>query len=164
MQPPSRFKRASREAAVPRSKDIWDKLPPLSALIASVLVPIALAVIGNSYATAMKEAENRVKYTELAIGILKEKPSPDTQGVREWAINVASQYSGVAMDSSARQQLLASRLAVASDFASSNLSRSRFDNAMLDESSFRDASMRNSDLRGADLSGSLIDEKTKLPK
>jgi len=51
-------------------KDVWDKLGALSALIASVLVPVVIVVVGNLYTSAMKQSENRVKYTELAIAIL----------------------------------------------------------------------------------------------
>jgi VIT1/CCC1 family predicted Fe2+/Mn2+ transporter len=73
-----------------KKKDIWDKLSSLAALFASVLVPIVIAVIGHSYTSALKESENRVKYTELAISILKDKPEKETNDVRAWAIDVIS--------------------------------------------------------------------------
>jgi hypothetical protein len=95
----------------PKRKDIWDKITALSALIASVFVPIVLAVVGQAYTSAMKQSENRVKYTELAISILKDKPIPETQDIRGWAINVVNQYSGVPMTSEVKEQLLRSPLA-----------------------------------------------------
>ena len=71
-----------------KSKDTWDKMSAMSALLASVLVPLVLALVGNAYTYALKQSENRVKYTELAISILKDKPTAETQDVRSWAIDV----------------------------------------------------------------------------
>lgn len=88
------------------SKDIWDKLTATSALLASVLVPIAVAVVGNAYTSALKESETRLKYTEIAVAILKERPLPDTQNVRGWAVDVLNKYSGVPIDQKAREELL----------------------------------------------------------
>jgi hypothetical protein len=108
-----------------KSKDAWDKMSALSALLASVLVPVVIAIVGNSYTNTLKQSENRVKYTELAISILKDKPTPETQDVRAWAIDVINLYSGVSMSPQVKSQLLASRL-VRSDFASSDFSESDF--------------------------------------
>ena len=161
-----------------KNKDIWDKASALAALFASVLVPIVIAVIGYSYTSALKESENRVKYTELAISILKDKPEKETNDVRAWAVDVINQYSGVQMDEKVRQQLLGSRL-IQSDFSksnfmqsyfnSSNFFQSSFADANFDESLFRNASFRGAifpgaDLRGADLRQAIIDSKTKLPQ
>jgi len=145
-----------------KKKDIWDKLTALSALIASVLVPIVLAVVGQAYTSAMKQSENRVKYTELAISILKDKPIPETQDVRAWAIDVVNQYSGVPMSSEVREQLLRSRLVA--DFTASKLTGSKFDFTDFDGSSFRGARFGHSDFRGADLGEVTVDQNTKLPK
>lgn len=156
-----------------KKKDVWDKLTALSALIASVLVPIVLAVVGQAYTSTLKESENRVKYTELAISMLKDKPTPETQDVRAWAIDVVNQYSGVPMSAQVREQLLRSRLVRSdmsySDFTESRLTGSKFDAALFDNASFRQASFRNAsfggaDLRGADLSEVIVDQTTKLPK
>lgn len=160
-----------------KGKDIWDKITAASALIASVFIPIVLAVIGNSYSSAIKQSENSVKYTELAISILKEKPIDETQHIRDWAIEVVNQYSGVPMSAKVKEQLLRSRLVRSdmrdSDFTESMLQQSNFNSALLDGSSFENASLRGVDLRGADLrgadlsgadlSGAIIDSKTKLP-
>jgi uncharacterized protein YjbI with pentapeptide repeats len=147
----------------PDKKDFWDKITALSAFIASILVPLVLAVVGNAYASAMKQSETKVKYTELAISILKDKPSSDTQDVRAWAIDVVNQYSGVPMSPQVREQLLRSRL-VASDMRYSDFTASRFDESRFDGASFRNASFRGADLRGADLSGATVDDTTRLPK
>ena len=151
-----------------KKKDIWDKITALSVLIASVLVPIVLAIVGQAYTSAMKQSENRVKYTELAISILKDKPIPETQDVRAWAIDVVNQYSGVPMSSQVREQLLRSRLVGSdlsnSDFTSSKLTWSNFDFADFDGSSFRRARFGRADFRGADLSEVTVDQSTRLVK
>jgi hypothetical protein len=152
----------------PKNKDIWDKIPALSALLASVLVPIVLAVIGNAYTNALKQSENKVKYTELAISILRDKPTQETQDVRAWAIDVINQYSGVPMSAKAKNQLLGNQLARAyfpgSNFSQSNFSQSNFQESLFDGASFKNAAFGRADLRGADLSHAIIDEYTKLPK
>jgi len=159
-------------------KDIWDKLTTLSVLFASVLVPVVLAFVGHAYTNALKQAENRVKYTELAISILKEKPTDETKDVRAWAVDVINQYSGVPMSAQVKNQLIGSRLArsdltasdfTESDFKMSNFRRSRFTGARFDESlfdgaSFRDTLFGGADFRGADLSQVKIDEHTRLPR
>lgn len=160
-----------------KQKDIWDKSSVLAALLASVLVPIVIALVGHAYTSALKEAENRVKYTELAISILKEKPAKDNNDVRAWAVDVINKYSGVPMDANVRKQLLGSRLIqsdftnsdfLESDFKGSNFLRSRFSGSNFDQSLFRDASFREAvftgaDFRGADLSQARINDKTQLP-
>jgi hypothetical protein len=151
-----------------KRKDIWDKITALSALIASVFVPIVLAVVGQAYTTAMKQSENRVKYTELAISILKDKPTSETQDVRAWAIDVVNEYSGVPMSAQVRKQLLRSHLAASnlsnSDFTMSWMRRSKFDRVDFDGSSFRGARFGAADFRGADLSEIMVDQTTRLPK
>jgi uncharacterized protein YjbI with pentapeptide repeats len=161
-----------------KKKDIWDKMVSLSTLLASVLVPVVLAIVGNAYTNAMKQSENRVKYTELAMNILKEKPSPDTEALRGWAIEVVNQYSGVQMSDRAKVELSRTRLAYSnmegSDFRASSFNRSifdlgsfvdaSFDNALFRGANFRHAEFGGADLSGANLSGAKIDADTKLPK
>jgi hypothetical protein len=171
-----------------KSKDTWDKIASMSALLASVLVPLVIALVGNAYTNALKQSENRVKYTELAISLLKDKPSPETQDVRAWAIDVINQYSGVTMSAKAKSQLLGSGLPRSdlsySDFRESDLkgsnfagvrfsdsnfikslfSNARFDGSIFDGASFRGTRFGHADLRGADLSQVVIDGQTKLPQ
>lgn len=168
----------SAEITENKKRDVWDKLSSLSGFIASVLVPIVIALVGHSYTSAIKEAENRVRYTELAISILKEDPEKDRNDVREWAVDVINQYSGVPMSANVRQQLIGTRLIqsdfrnsnfLESNFRGSNFLRSSFSYANFNQSLFVDASFREArfpgaDLRGADLSGAIVDDSTKLPR
>ena len=87
-------------------KDSWDKLKIFTGLIASLLVPIVIAFVGNEYSSALKESENRLRYTELAIEILNEPPLPRNQNIRGWAIDVVNKYSGVPINNETKQEML----------------------------------------------------------
>lgn len=91
-------------------KDPWDKMQALAALFASLLVPLAVAFVGNTYATAMKDAENKLRYVELAIGILRADPSKENQALRGWAVEVLSSQSVVPISEDVRNQLKTSPL------------------------------------------------------
>jgi hypothetical protein len=66
----------------------WARLTAVSTAIAAVLIPLAVLYVGNRMVTAEKEAELRLKYLELSIGILREAPSESTAALRAWAIQV----------------------------------------------------------------------------
>jgi hypothetical protein len=52
-----------------------------------------------------------VKYIELAIGILRETPSPDTKNLRDWAIKVMKNYSEVPISEEMERELRNKKLA-----------------------------------------------------
>ena len=91
-------------------KDKGDKMQAAAALIASVFVPLAVAFVGSSYSNAMKEAENRLRYVELAIGILRAEPNRDTLALRSWAVEVLSSQSSVPLSDEVKKQLKLSAL------------------------------------------------------
>jgi hypothetical protein len=167
-----------RERSTTKEKDIWDKMSAASALVASLLVPVVLAIVGNWYTSAIKQSEVRLKYTELAMTILKDKPSPDTEAVRRWAIEVIDQYSGVPMSAQAQKELVAGNLSTILfdnlDFSRSTFKRTNFDQSAFTGSSFkgvvfessdcRNSKFADADFRGADLSTARTDDTTKLPK
>ena len=139
--------------------------------------PLVIALVGNWYTAAIKEAENRVKYTELAISILKDSPEEDKNEVREWAVDVINQYSGVPMSDDVKKQMIGTRLVASifsdsdftdSDFQGSNFNGANFSDSVFDNAYFRDAifgsaRMSGADFRGADLSEAIIDGSTVLP-
>jgi len=84
----------------------WEKLGPISAAIAAVVIPLVLAYIGNNYTAAIKEREIQGKFVELAINILKEKPTPETTNLRIWAVKVIDGYSGIPFDKETKNDLV----------------------------------------------------------
>jgi hypothetical protein len=91
-------------------KDIWDKLSSIAGLIASVLIPIVVVVIGNEYSATIRYSENSVQYTELAIKVLDNQPTEENRNLRLWAIDILNLYSGVNINEGAKKELLQLRL------------------------------------------------------
>jgi hypothetical protein len=87
-------------------KDLWDKLKISSTIIAATLVPIIIVIVGNWYTTAIKNSENNLKYTELAIRILSEAPNKNNQNMRNWAIDLINNYSGVDINPLTRDEMI----------------------------------------------------------
>ena len=83
-------------------KDIWDKLSTLSGVIAAVLVPLVIALVGNWYSAALKsreaalgEASFKRDWVQLGISILRDANTNDN--TRKWAIDIINSYSDVKM-------------------------------------------------------------------
>jgi hypothetical protein len=92
------------------AKDTWDKLQAIAAFVASIFVPLAVVLVGNSYSRSMKETENRVKYVELAVSILRAEPSVGTAALRGWAVDVLQQQAIVPLSEDAKEQLKLQKL------------------------------------------------------
>lgn len=88
-----------------RRKDAWDKMTAASALAASVLIPLALLLVGNMFSQKQKDAENALKYTELAVQILRAEPTSQTGALRDWAVEVLAKHAPVPLSSKAQDEL-----------------------------------------------------------
>lgn len=97
---------------IPPSKDIWDKLGAIAGLTTSILVPLAVAFVGSTYSSAMKDSENRLKYVELAISLLRAEPTEQTIALRTWAVAVINHQAIVPLTSEAQAQLLQQRIVI----------------------------------------------------
>ena len=86
------------------TKDFWDKIRT----IAIAAIPVVIAVVGNSFAASMKEKEIRLKTVEIAITVLSQDPKvhPSLPQLREWAVTVVNDYSGIPLSATAREELL----------------------------------------------------------
>ena len=105
-----------------------EKAKALSTIIASLVIPLAVALSGNWYSTAIKEREVQVRYVELAINILSQEPSEKNQRVRKWAIDIINHYSDVRIEAKTEQELLRERLSLRPEsmqFVPQNLEESR---------------------------------------
>ena len=88
-----------------KETNFWQKISAISGLIAAVIIPVVLAFVGNMYTQAIKEREIQGRYVELALDILKSPPDDKNQHVRSWALKVVDRYSGVPLDSDAKNEL-----------------------------------------------------------
>jgi hypothetical protein len=85
-------------------KDTWDKFESLSRVLAALLIPIVLGLIGSWYTSAQKQRELDARFAEVALNILARPPNPsDTTDryVRQWAAKLVSRYSGLPLGDSA---------------------------------------------------------------
>jgi len=92
-----------------RSKDRWDK----ANIVISLIVTAGIGISSLLFSTSIKQTETRAQMVALAVGILKEKPpekDPQAMALREWAIEVIDEYSGVDVEENAREILRNSAL------------------------------------------------------
>lgn len=96
-------------------RDTWDKIQSLSTIIATIVIPVVVTVLGNGITKAVRDAEIRAKYTELAIGILQRPPVDGDADVRGWAVEVVQEHSGVPLKQRAIDELLDGAIASSLD-------------------------------------------------
>jgi len=78
----------------------------ISIILASVLIPAVLALIGHYVTKAIKEREIQGRFVELALDILRQHPDTERQNIRKWAVDIVNKYSGVPMDDLTRKDLI----------------------------------------------------------
>lgn len=77
----------SESAPQTASKDIWDKADIVGKLLGSILIPLAVAVVGFYVNAALQERSAKQKTAEIAISILQAN-NPATPELRSWAEKV----------------------------------------------------------------------------
>jgi hypothetical protein len=107
----------ANEEGPDKSVSAWEKAKILSVIVASVFIPLAVALSGNWYAKSLKEKETQARYIELAIGILMKEPTPENEQIRKWAIDTINHYSEVPIQEPARQELLEQQLRTSNETA-----------------------------------------------
>ncbi|MCK6423256.1 MAG: hypothetical protein L6Q73_20450 [Aquabacterium sp.] len=55
--------------------DAWQKLDIASKVFAAILVPLAVAYVGNQVAVANKQRDSKTKFVEIAAAILSKDPT-----------------------------------------------------------------------------------------
>ena len=83
--------------------EIFNKI---ASSFAAILIPILVVWLGNKLSSTFKEKEIRLKYIEMAIDVLKEKPEDKDLDIRQWAIDVISEYSEIEIPKTAQNRLL----------------------------------------------------------
>lgn len=76
--------------------------------LATVAVPLVIALVGHWFSSAMKQKELGFQYTTLAVQVLSSDPTgaAEDRAIRQWAIDVLEEYSGGAFPSSPGGDLL----------------------------------------------------------
>lgn len=82
------------EPLTAKNKDAWDKL----GVLAQLMVPVVLAVIGLAANSTLKHREMNAEYVRLAISTLQNADRPNSgREVKKWAFNVLREMSPVPM-------------------------------------------------------------------
>jgi predicted chitinase len=98
----------SPSVPIANKTDPWEKLRTISSVIAAIVIPVAVAWVGNDFSKALKEREIQGKFVELAVQILREEPSKQAAGLRDWATEVLNKYSGVPFSAETKKALIES--------------------------------------------------------
>jgi hypothetical protein len=73
--------------------------------LATVAVPVVVIWVGHMLTNAMKSREVSQKYVQLAIEILREKRSVESQTLRIWAVEVIDRFSEIPLPDNAQSNL-----------------------------------------------------------
>jgi hypothetical protein len=84
----------------------WEKFKAISNFMSVIVIPVVIGVLGHIYSQSLKEREIQVKFVELSLQILKEKPEEANKNIRIWAIDVINQYSEVKLKSQVKKDLI----------------------------------------------------------
>lgn len=93
------------EIATAPTKNVLQTLKDVALIVASIAVPLVIAWVGGEYNARIKEAENRIRYVELAISQLRSTPTPETTALREWAVELLDSQSPIKLSEAAKTQL-----------------------------------------------------------
>jgi hypothetical protein len=90
--------------------DSWQKLEVASKVVAAVLIPLAVAYLGNQVAQANKQRDSETKFVEMATAILSKDPganqTKESKNLRKWAVDVINRFSGVPMSAETADDLV----------------------------------------------------------
>lgn len=92
---------------------MWQRIQEVGKLLATIAVPVAIALVGYWVQTSLQRAEISAKMVELAIGILQEEPASDEgsdDALRNYGIDLLDHYSAVPVTSALRTELQRSSL------------------------------------------------------
>ena len=90
---------------VKKSRNWIDIIEVFAKVVASIAIPLVIAISGTSINSTIKEKEIGLKYVEVAVGILKSKPTPETGELRNWAISIIQRHSTIPLSEKAIEEL-----------------------------------------------------------
>jgi predicted chitinase len=84
----------------------WERAKSAATILSAIAIPVVVAIVGNSFSSAMKEREVQGKFVELAVQILRKEPTKQDAGLRSWATTILNDYSGVPFSADTRNALI----------------------------------------------------------
>ena len=73
----------------------------ISGLLAAVVIPVVILVVGQAYTKAIRDREIKGRLVEIAIGILTQ-PNAENEELMKWARDVVDSYSGIPLPEKVR--------------------------------------------------------------
>ena len=92
-------------------KDNWDK----AKIIFQIVAIISIIIYGHIINSSLKEREMDLKIVQVAVDILRTEPNDNTVILREWAIEIVNNLSGVPLNEQVKQELLNKQLPATSN-------------------------------------------------
>jgi len=92
------MEKGDSESKLNKTKDFWDISKIISSMIGVIIIPIVIFFSGKTYSDSVKESEIGLRYTELAIEILSNKPDSSQLNIRNWAIDILNHYSVIKLN------------------------------------------------------------------
>lgn len=91
-----------------------EQLKIVAQILATVAVPLVIALVGHWFSSAIKQKELGLQYTKLAVQVLSSEPTrtAEDRAFRQWAIDVLEEYSGVTFPRSQGVDLFGYQLAI----------------------------------------------------
>jgi hypothetical protein len=91
-------------------KGILEQIETCAKIFSRITIPLVILILGICLINSYNGRETRQKYIEIAVGILNDKPTPETLPLREWAIRTLNFYSERKLSPAARDVLKSSPL------------------------------------------------------
>ena len=92
-------------------KDRWDKVK----IFAEIVAIIAVIIYGHIINSSIKEREINLQLVKVAVDILRTEPNSSTRILREWAIEIVDNYSGVPLTKDVKEELVNKQLPATSN-------------------------------------------------
>lgn len=84
---------------------LWKKIQVMSSLLASLLIPIVIGILGQTVNKSIQDNQLGLQYVDLALEILKEEPTIETSNLRKWAIQTVDYYAEVKLSDKVQNEL-----------------------------------------------------------
>jgi hypothetical protein len=83
----------------------WRKFEITGKVLGWTLIPVLIAFVGHSYTDVIRAKEMELRYVELAVDILKQKPAKDSAELRSWAIKIVDKFAPLPLSEKAKEEL-----------------------------------------------------------
>lgn len=91
-------------------KSLIEQIETCAGIFLKVTLPLITLTLGSCFINTYGDKEVRLKYIDIAVGVLNDKPSPEKQPLREWAVRTLNLYADKKLTASARGALKAAPL------------------------------------------------------